>query len=325
MITRPLSQLPQTHNWTFTSHFLRGLSSPCFSVSVRNRSVQLDSLTAPALFQAGVLIGLESASLCPLTSLMFACCFLLAPLRLIDWRSLPKPLGEAPCTDTADRDKPPLTAERRAEQGEPRSAHTGGGTQKPGSHAEEIKDIVVLCCAVGAGDSLLLLLGDSVESKGRVSFPRLLFCVRVEVFFQDKAKMERCGSALLSLFSSFLGARGGCGCTMRRGISFFKEKKGGKGLLVSVARHWFGWRWVWTRVAGLDGSLTPWLVGVHRPPAVPGLGARLHQAAQLTTSRCRLMWQRNQAYRGVVINIRLLACLAGPGEVEVPVVVGVSL
>lgn len=90
----------------------------------------------------------------------------------------------------------------------------------------------MLCCAVGAGDSLLLLLGDSVESKGRISFPRLLFCVRVEVFFQDKAKMERCGSALLSLFSSFLGARGGCGCTMRRGISFFKEKKkGGKACL----------------------------------------------------------------------------------------------
>lgn len=86
----------------------------------------------------------------------------------------------------------------------------------------------MLCCAVGAGDSLLLLLGDSVESKGRISFPRLLFCVRVEVFFQDKAKMERCGSALLSLFSSFLGARGGCGCTMRRGISFFKEKKRGE-------------------------------------------------------------------------------------------------
>lgn len=147
----------------------------------------------------------------------------------------------------------------------------------------------MLCCAVGAGDSLLLLLGDSVESKGRISFPRLLFCVRVEVFFQDKAKMERCGSALLSLFSSFLGARGGCGCTMRRGISFFKEKKrGGKACL-------YQWRGidlvgdVWTRVAGLDGSLTPWLVGVHRPPAVPGLGARLHQAAQLTTSRCRLM------------------------------------
>lgn len=34
----------------------------------------------------------------------------------------------------------------------------------------------MLCCAVGAGDSLLLLLGDSVESKGRISFPRLLFC-----------------------------------------------------------------------------------------------------------------------------------------------------
>lgn len=155
---------------------------------------------------------------------------LLLPARSAPPDRLTKPaeaLGEAPCTDTADRDKPPLTAERRAEQGEPRSAHTGGGTQKPGSHAEEIKDIVVLCCAVGAGDSLLLLLGDSVESKGRVSFPRLLFCVRVEVFFQDKAKMERCGSALLSLFSSFLGARGGCGCTMRRGISFFKEKKGG--------------------------------------------------------------------------------------------------
>lgn len=32
--------------------------------------------------------------------------------------------------------------------------------------------------------------------------------VRGEVFFQDKAKMERCGSALLSLFSPFLGARG---------------------------------------------------------------------------------------------------------------------
>lgn len=33
----------------------------------------------------------------------------------------------------------------------------------------------MFCGAVGAGDSLLLLLGDSDESKGRISVPRLLF------------------------------------------------------------------------------------------------------------------------------------------------------
>lgn len=62
--------------------------------------------------------------------------------------------------------------------------------------------------AVGAGDSLLLLLGDSNESKGRISVPRLLFfsfgfSVSVDVFFQDKAKMERCDLALLCLFFLF--------------------------------------------------------------------------------------------------------------------------
>lgn len=38
-----------------------------------------------------------------------------------------------------------------------------------GSHAEEIQDPAVFCRFVGAGDSLLLLLGDIVESKGRFS------------------------------------------------------------------------------------------------------------------------------------------------------------
>lgn len=53
----------------------------------------------------------------------------------------------------------------------------------------------MFCGAVGAGNSLLLLLGDSVESKGRISVPQLFFAatrsdsVSVSVFFQDKAKM----------------------------------------------------------------------------------------------------------------------------------------
>lgn len=66
----------------------------------------------------------------------------------------------------------------------------------------------MFCRAVGSGDSLLLLLGNSDESKGRFPVPRLLFLdtrfvfgVRVDVFFQDKAKMERCDSPLLCLFS----------------------------------------------------------------------------------------------------------------------------
>lgn len=66
----------------------------------------------------------------------------------------------------------------------------------------------MLCRAVGAGDSLLLLLGDSVESKGRVSvlgcaFSGYTVClrVRVDVFFQDKAKMELCDLVLPFLSS----------------------------------------------------------------------------------------------------------------------------
>ena len=86
----------------------------------------------------------------------------------------------------------------RAEPERSHSAHTGGRgrKEKQGSHAEEIEDIVVFCGAVGAGDSLLLLLGDSAESKGR--FPVFLDCLspatrsgprlRADVSFQDKAK-----------------------------------------------------------------------------------------------------------------------------------------
>lgn len=51
--------------------------------------------------------------------------------------------------------------------------------------------------AVGAGDRLLLLLGDSDESKGRISVPRLPFSgftvrlrARVDVSSLDKAQAE---------------------------------------------------------------------------------------------------------------------------------------
>lgn len=53
----------------------------------------------------------------------------------------------------------------------------------------------MFCGAVGAGNSLLLLLGNSVESKGMISVSQLLFAairstlVSVSVSFQDKAKM----------------------------------------------------------------------------------------------------------------------------------------
>lgn len=53
----------------------------------------------------------------------------------------------------------------------------------------------MLCGAVGAGDSLLLLLGDGDESKGRASVPRLpspatrFGCA--DVFLSHKATMER--------------------------------------------------------------------------------------------------------------------------------------
>lgn len=52
----------------------------------------------------------------------------------------------------------------------------------------------MLCRAVGAGDSLLLLLGDSAESKGRASVPRLLFSgytarpCRAEVFLPGQSE-----------------------------------------------------------------------------------------------------------------------------------------
>lgn len=188
----------------------------------------------------------------------------------------------------------------------------------------------MLCRAVGAGDSLLLLLGDSVESKGRISFPRLLFCVRVEVFFQDKAKMERCGSALLSLFSSFLGARGGCGCTMRREIrfSFLREKRpaciSGEALIwleMSVDKG--------SGVAGLAGSLAFSLAG-RRTQTSRCAGARSASAPgspahHFTVPVPADVTAESSMQGGVVINIRLLAWLAGPGEVEVLVVVGVSL
>lgn len=68
----------------------------------------------------------------------------------------------------------------------------------------------MLCGALGAGDSLLLLLGDSVKPKGRMPppplSPRLPACVprspcgSFSFAAPDKAKMERCGSAPPCLF-----------------------------------------------------------------------------------------------------------------------------
>ena len=52
----------------------------------------------------------------------------------------------------------------------------------------------MLCRAVGAGDSLLLLPGNSAESKGRASVPRLPFSgytarpCRVEVFLPGQSE-----------------------------------------------------------------------------------------------------------------------------------------
>lgn len=73
----------------------------------------------------------------------------------------------------------------------------------------------MLCRAVGAGDSLLLLLGDSAESKGRASVPRLLFSgytarpCRAEVFLPGQSEMERRDLASRCLFFSW-ALFGGC-------------------------------------------------------------------------------------------------------------------
>lgn len=64
-------------------------------------------------------------------------------------------------TDTASRVKQTVKAE-------PQTTPTAESNQL-GSHAEEIQDPAMFCRFVGAGNSLLLLLGDIVESKGRFS------------------------------------------------------------------------------------------------------------------------------------------------------------
>lgn len=76
-----------------------------------------------------------------------------------------------------------------------------------------------------------------------------------------------------------------------------------------------------------------WPVGVHRPPAAPGIvfpwqvGAERVCTGQprrhLTVSVPANVTAKSSVQERVVINIRLLAWLAGPGEVEV--LVGVSL
>jgi len=104
----------------------------------------------------------------------------------------------------------------------------------------------MLCGAVGAGDSLLLLLGDSVESKGRISVPRLLFLgcfflshpgdalrvgARGERFSPDKSE-DGAGCFSAAVVSLFFGSGGG-------GSSFLQPqtdavRKVIKGLLVSA-------------------------------------------------------------------------------------------
>lgn len=90
----------------------------------------------------------------------------------------------------------------------------------------------MFCGAVGAGNSLLLLLGDSAESKGKVSVPRLLFLATRSVSgsvrrFSSRTK-RRWSGVIWRCCAPF--PLGFCGCTdaVRDMI---------KGLLVSVGRH----------------------------------------------------------------------------------------
>lgn len=102
-----------------------------------------------------------------------------------------------------------------------------------GSHAEEIQDTAVFRRPVGAGDSLLLLLGDSVESKGTFSildcFPlqnKVCLGARVDLFPQNKAAVKRCASVPTSL---------SLGVLLFATIDALRNVT--KGLQISVGRH----------------------------------------------------------------------------------------
>lgn len=129
----------------------------------------------------------------------------------------------------------------------------------------------MLCGALGAGDSLLLLLGDSVKPKGRMPppsplppSPRLRSSVAVRIFFFRRSGQSEDGAVWLgAAVSLFRGGGGGGGgarsLQLHRCCGECDLKKGG--LLVSVSRH---------RSGGDDRSP----VGVQRPPAVRGRAAR---------------------------------------------------
>lgn len=226
-----LQRLLEPHKRNFSNHFLLGLSPPLCSLLARNRTARLDSLPAPALLQGCLsrcLIGLESASLCPLTPLMLAGCFLLPPAAPPD--RLTKPAGAARRSSLYGHSKPGRVATNTTDQSRP-TEQADVWTRERGSHAEEIEDIVVFCCAVGAGDSLLLLLGDSVESKGRVSvlscaFSVYMVCLRVRVFSSGTMRRWSVVISVLPCHSSGLCL---AAAPMLRDLI--------KGLLVSVGRH----------------------------------------------------------------------------------------
>lgn len=90
----------------------------------------------------------------------------------------------------------------------------------------------MFCRAVGAGDSLLLLLGDSVESKGRVSVLNCACSVymvplRVRVFSSGTKRRWSVVISVLPCLTSGL-CFGGCTDAVRDLI---------KALPVSVGRH----------------------------------------------------------------------------------------
>ena len=132
---------------------------------------------------------------------------------------LTKPHGEAPCTDTADRDKP-----RQKDPTVPEPRRTGRGGRK-NEAAMRRKSRILLCFAVlwVLGIAYYFYSGTALSRKVGLPFLDCFFRAtrRVRVvwrfFSQDKAKMERRDLAPRCLFFSW-ALFGGCTDAVRNVI-----------------------------------------------------------------------------------------------------------
>lgn len=163
--------LAEPNNWNFyNNHFLQGLSPPPPLGLARHGS--LPGPGPPPRLPEPAFDWIRVGS--PLPSNPGDVGWLLpAPSALPD--RLTKPADSARRSALNGQSRPGRAASQSREP-QPSRTRAGGRTDaKRDKHAEEIEDVVVFCGAVGSGNSLLLLLGDSAESKGRIPFLGRLF------------------------------------------------------------------------------------------------------------------------------------------------------